>query len=146
MFPCFDEPAFKVPFTVSISRLKDYVTLFNTPLRSTEKLNDDSEYVMDHFETTPPMSTFTIGFVTSRLEMLNKTVVPLTPETPIVQIWSRPNIHEDLKDVYGKVGEILNYLKNYWGVEFPLKKLDIVALPGFSSVKPADNWGLIVMK
>ena len=32
LFPCFDEPSYKVPFTVSISRPKNFTTLFNTPL------------------------------------------------------------------------------------------------------------------
>lgn len=38
LFPCFDEPAFKVPYTVSISRPSNYTTLFNTQVLSTEKL------------------------------------------------------------------------------------------------------------
>lgn len=38
LFPCFDEPAFKVPFTVSISRPKNYTTLFNSVLRSTDDM------------------------------------------------------------------------------------------------------------
>lgn len=37
MFPCFDEPAFKVPFTVSISRPSNYTTLFGSPILSTEQ-------------------------------------------------------------------------------------------------------------
>lgn len=35
LFPCFDEPGFKVPFTVSISHPKNYVALFNTPVVKT---------------------------------------------------------------------------------------------------------------
>lgn len=37
LFPCFDEPGFKVPFTVSISRPKDYATLFNMLVESTSE-------------------------------------------------------------------------------------------------------------
>lgn len=37
IFPCFDEPAFKVPYTVSISRPSDYTTLFNSEVSSTEQ-------------------------------------------------------------------------------------------------------------
>lgn len=48
--------------------------------------------------------------------------------------------------VHDKVVLTLKSLQNYFGVDFPLKKLDIVALPGFSAVKPVDNWGLIVFK
>lgn len=51
-----------------------------------------------------------------------------------------------LKDVRSKVILSLKSLQSYWGVDFPLNKLDVVALPGFSSVKPVDNWGLLVFK
>lgn len=37
VFPCFDEPGFKVPFSVSISRPKDYATLFNMLVESTSE-------------------------------------------------------------------------------------------------------------
>jgi len=38
LFPCFDEPAFKVPFIVSISRPRNYMTLFNTPVMTSEDM------------------------------------------------------------------------------------------------------------
>lgn len=38
VFPSFDEPAFKVPFTVRIGRSKSYHTLFNTALNFTDSL------------------------------------------------------------------------------------------------------------
>lgn len=41
---------------------------------------------------------------------------------------------------------ILNSLREFWNVDLPLTKLDVVALPGFSAVKPVDNWGLVVFK
>jgi aminopeptidase N len=48
--------------------------------------------------------------------------------------------------VYERIEKSLVLIQNYFGVDFPLKKLDIVALPGFSTVKPVDNWGLVVYK
>lgn len=55
LFPCFDvrqndlqrffilkiifqEPAFKVPFIVSIARPKNFMTLFNTPVKSSDEM------------------------------------------------------------------------------------------------------------
>lgn len=38
LFPCFDEPGYKVPYTVSISRPKNYTTLFNVRVQSTVEM------------------------------------------------------------------------------------------------------------
>lgn len=51
-----------------------------------------------------------------------------------------------LQEIHEKVEKILKSIQNYWNVELPLKKLDIVALPFLSVLKPIDNWGLVVFK
>ncbi|XP_053699117.1 aminopeptidase N [Sabethes cyaneus] len=146
VFPCFDEPAYKVPFKVTIIRPKQYHTLFNTEVESTESFNEHKQ--ADHFRVTPPISTFTLGFVISELVELpsadakNNAAV----EQPIVRIWTRKDVQENLNGARAKIALIMEHLTNFWNVSYPLGKLDIVALPNFSSVKPADNWGLILFK
>uniref|UniRef100_A0A182FIT5 Aminopeptidase n=1 Tax=Anopheles albimanus TaxID=7167 RepID=A0A182FIT5_ANOAL len=152
VFPCFDEPAYKVPFQVAIVRPRTHHVLFNTALQRTEELG---ALVIDVFERTPPMSTFAFGFLLSDLTQVpdeqeqetastanNGTVAGLKQ----VRVWARPDFHANVALVSERVRLILGKLQAYWGVALPLTKLDIVALPGFSYVKPADNWGLIVFK
>lgn len=38
IFPCFDEPAFKVPYTFSLARPENYTTLFISPVDYTEQM------------------------------------------------------------------------------------------------------------
>lgn len=38
MYPCFDEPGYKVPYCVSIGRPKNLTTLFVTPVKSTKPM------------------------------------------------------------------------------------------------------------
>ncbi|XP_055586329.1 aminopeptidase N isoform X2 [Uranotaenia lowii] len=144
VFPCFDEPAYKVPFQVSIVRPKGYHTLFNTELESSETLEDST--VEDRFKITPPLSTFALGFVMSNLAEITHGKELDVAGKPMLRIWARPDMHDQMKDVRAKILVIMEYLTNYWNTSFPLEKLDIVALPNFASVKPADNWGLIVFK
>lgn len=119
------------------------------------------------------MSTFTFGLVISQLSEVNRTYHTAL-EKPKLKIYGRKDFHKEIsvkiaiaiipdsngfnwlffsisisitmQNVYEKVVVTLNSLRHYWDVDFPLKKLDIVALPSFSSVKPVDNWGLIVFK
>lgn len=91
------------------------------------------------------MSTFSFGFVISKLEQVAiNSSLPLLK--PTLRIWARPDFHDEVENLYDKVVATLNSLRNFWDVDYPLCKLDIVALPGFSSIKPVDNWGLIVFK
>lgn len=59
---------------------------------------------------------------------------------------ARADLADDLKKVYEKVERVMKSVSNYLGEEYPLKKLDIVALPGLNSVKPIDIWGLLIFK
>lgn len=147
VFPCFDEPAYKVPFRVSIARPRTHHVLFNTMLERTEELGPNSTLVIDVFKPTPPMSTFTFGFLLSDLqEVTNATDEVAGPRMPTIRVWSRRDFQQHLVEVRKRVTLTLAKLQEYWGAELPLHKLDIVALPGFSYVKPADNWGLILFK
>uniref|UniRef100_A0A1A9VNN8 Aminopeptidase n=1 Tax=Glossina austeni TaxID=7395 RepID=A0A1A9VNN8_GLOAU len=150
LFPCFDEPGFKVPFTVSIARPKAYTTLFNTPLLRTESLNSspESSYVIDYFETTPPMSTFTFGFVISQLNKFKPDQGKLTDIGLQLEInlWAREEVLPEIKEIYAKLNEIYPLLIDYFNVSLPLKKIDVLAIPELGSLRPADCWGLLMFK
>lgn len=109
----FQEPAFKVPFIVSIARPKHYMTLFNTPAKSSDEMwalifkllqifvkvlhhFSEDNYVVDNFEPTPPMSTFTFGFVVSQLALLERTDLQDPRIKLCIKVYARPDIHKDL--------------------------------------------------
>nr|XP_040240358.1 aminopeptidase N [Anopheles coluzzii] len=148
VFPCFDEPSYKVPFNVSIVRPRTHHVLFNTALERTVETGD-GKHVIDVFKQTPPMSTFTFGFLVSDLQQVTPSLSDEKEDErlkPTIRVWARRDFQKNVADVQQRVKLALRKLQEYWGVPLPLEKLDVVALPGFSYVKPADNWGLIVFK
>lgn len=62
-FPCFDEPAMKANFSLSIVRPKDYITLFNTPKKLSRPLGGDSALVVDEYPYSVRMSSYLVAFV-----------------------------------------------------------------------------------
>jgi aminopeptidase N len=60
-FPCFDEPAMKANFSMSIVRDKDFISLFNMPRISSTPT--DSDLVLDRFQQSVKMSTYLVAFV-----------------------------------------------------------------------------------
>ena len=58
---------------------------------------ESENYVVDHFERTPPMSTFTFGFVISQLVQLNRTSFPdVRLKNLCVKVYARPDLFRDL--------------------------------------------------
>ncbi|KAJ4429177.1 hypothetical protein ANN_26180 [Periplaneta americana] len=145
IFPCFDEPSFKAPFRVSIARYTSLSTLSNMPLQSIE-ITDEQGWVWDHFPLTPPISTFSVGFLVSDL----KSHVPFTMPNPhggvAVHFHGRPQFLAGVEGSLRSATHMMEFLEDYLGVRYPLPKLDIVALPEYSGRRPADHLGLIMFR
>ncbi|XP_012251447.2 aminopeptidase N [Athalia rosae] len=148
LFPCFDEPAYKATFQLSVTRPKGYTARSNTRVRKTEEAPGDSDTVWDHFEVTPEMSSYQLALVISDFESI-KPSIPVNEKDGTnldINIWSRKEYLETLKAVPDKIVAIVNYYQEYFNCSIILPKLDIMAIPMYSTSKPSDSWGLIFFK
>jgi aminopeptidase N len=59
-FPCFDEPALKATFNVSIAHRSDYIALSNMPIYKSEIIDGQTH---DYFEKSVVMPTYLNAFV-----------------------------------------------------------------------------------
>lgn len=59
-FPCFDEPAMKAEFDISITVDKNYKVFGNTDIKGNNRIGRASDVIA--FETTPVMSTYLVAF------------------------------------------------------------------------------------
>ncbi|EPR79433.1 Peptidase M1 [Spraguea lophii 42_110] len=135
--PCFDHPLLKAVFKMKITADKKFSILSNTEVVK-EEINENNKIV--EFADTPKMSTYLLAFVIGEIEFLEDKLDEITLRTYTV---------EGLKDL----GEFslkvtkksLEVYGDYFGVKYPLKKLDNVAIPEFS-MGAMENWGLVTYR
>ncbi|KAL1513226.1 hypothetical protein ABEB36_002662 [Hypothenemus hampei] len=137
VFPCFDEPSFKARFELSIARRTNMTTISNMPLKEVEPINETG-WVWDHFETTPPMSTYLLAFTICDYG----SVAANSSTATVFQVWAPKDDLPKAQYALEFVQEILPFFEQYFGIKYPLPKLDLVAIPSFS-MDAMENWGVI---
>lgn len=133
-FPCWDEPALKATFDISIKHHRNYTALSNMPMR--EQLDNEDDTVWTHFNTTPIMSTYLVAFVVSDY-------VRIPNEDGTVNMWCRSKLapHAKLAQMIAeKSGQLLT---EYTNSTDKVPKMDHVAVPQFAA-GAMENWGLII--
>ena len=139
VFPCVDEPAAKAEFELSLSGPNDCpVFLSNTPISKT-KVVDGRKQVL--FEKTPTMSTYLLAFVCGELESLTAKAKDGTE----VRTWATPDNVRQTEFALDVAVKCLDFYDQYFGVEYPLEKCDMVALPDFAA-GAMENWGLVTYR
>ena len=138
-FPCIDEPIAKATFDLTLTTDSKDVVLSNTPVSKQKTIANRTTTI---FETTPKMSTYLLAFVTGPMH----SVESKTKDGVIVRTWSslaRPK--KELRYSVDEAVRVLEFFTKYFGVKYPLKKCDQVALPDFDA-GAMENWGLITYR
>lgn len=137
VFPCFDEPGFKVPMQLSVTARLGQVVFSNTPVASETEAADGTKTV--RFETTRPLPTYLLAVAVGPFEVVDAGTAGRN-ETPIRIITPRG---ETAKAAWAAeaTGPILELLEDYFDLPYPFPKLDQIALPNFLGAM--ENPGLV---
>jgi puromycin-sensitive aminopeptidase len=139
-FPCWDEPAFKAVFQVTLVVDQDLTAISNarvlreTPLSGTGK----KEVV---FADTIKMSTYLVAFIVGEFEGTDPVMVGNAP----LRVWAVPG-KGHLAKFAREVGAFsLAFFSRYYDIAYPGDKLDLIAIPDFAS-GAMENLGAITFR
>ena len=126
-FPCFDEPALKARFALSVTTASGHTVLSNSPVAKVEPLGRGRKTV--HFEPTPPLSTYLLALAVGELEASEATRCGETE----IRVWHVPGKGHLTGFALEAARETLARLEAYFDLPYPYEKLDLVAAPDFEA-------------
>ncbi|MFB0873804.1 MULTISPECIES: M1 family metallopeptidase [unclassified Sphingobium] len=135
--PSWDEPSYKATFDLSAVIPTGELAVGNMPVKGSTDLGGGKTRVT--FGTSPKMSSYLLFFGLGELERATK----MAGATEVGVITGKGNTGK-AQLALDASASILPYFNDYFGVPYPLPKLDNVAGPGQSQFFSAmENWGAI---
>jgi hypothetical protein len=143
VMPCFDEPALKATFTVSIAHSSEYSSLTNMPVKEKGVPTGRTGYVRDTFITTEKMSTYLLSWVVSKHVSTNES---LTSRGIPFRVFSAKNNFGGVKHAAEIGAKIMDYFEQkIFRINYSLPKMDFIAVPDMP-FGAMEQWGLITFR
>ena len=115
-FPCWDEPVFRARFQLSAVVPENWLAVSNMPIESEKKIGGGKEV---RFAATPSMSSYLNVFVAGELDLIESRSGPTQ-----LRVIATKGKAEVGRYALEATAQILKYYNNYFGVPYPLPKLD----------------------
>lgn len=134
VFPCFDEPAFRAVFEISIRAPSAYAAHSNMRRVASNTKDGLTEH---RFGPTPSMPTYLVAVAVGRFA----TVKGAAAGIPL-HIFTAEGKQDQAAYAMAVTRKVVPYFTKYFGLRYSLPKLDQLAVPGIRD-GAMEDWGLI---
>ncbi|MGE3507293.1 MAG: M1 family metallopeptidase [Vicinamibacterales bacterium] len=126
-FPCFDEPAFKATFAITVTIDARDTAISNGRVVSDVSGPQAGRHTLT-FSTTPRMSTYLVALAVGDFTCLSGSAdrVP-------VRVCATPDKTHLGELALEAAAQIVSYYNRYYAIPYPFGKIDLVAVPDFSA-------------
>ena len=134
MFPCWDEPAFRSTYQLTVTLPSGWQAVSNMPVASHVV---DGTLTTTTFRRSPRMPSYLVELTAGELGEITA-----RSDGVDLGVWAARGREQDGKIALANARQILADYDDYFGYRYPLPKLDSIAVPGgFGGAM--ENWGAI---
>jgi aminopeptidase N len=126
-FPCFDEPAYKATFALTLTVDRGDVAISNGKVLSDVPGPAATQHTIK-FATTPRMSTYLVAMAVGDFQCLQGSA-----ENIPIRICAIPEKKDLGRIALESAEQILRFYNTYYSIKYPFAKLDVVAVPDFAA-------------
>lgn len=138
-FPCWDEPASKATFEVTLKVPPDRVAISNMPI--VESHRDDAGWNVVRFGESPIMSTYLLAFIVGEFDFVEEK----SREGILVRVYTPVGKKEQGRFALEIASRTLSFFDDYFGIPYPLPKMDLIAIADFAA-GAMENWGAVTYR
>ncbi len=138
-FPSFDEPAFKATYDVTLIVDAGDTAISNMPIEKDTPGPGEGKHTLQ-FGTTPKMSTYLVAFLVGDFQCSSG-----EQDKVAIRVCATPDKVQLTPYGVTVAKYVLHYYNDYFGIPYPLPKLDLIALPDFEA-GAMENFGAITYR
>jgi aminopeptidase N len=138
-FPSFDEPAFKATYDITLVVDKGDTGISNGPIVNDTPGPGPDKHTLK-FLTTPKMSSYLVAFLVGDFQCTSG-----EQDGVAIRACSTPDKVALTPYAVDVAKYVLHYYNTYFGIPYPLKKLDLIGLPDFEA-GAMENFGAITYR
>lgn len=98
-------------------------------MKSTKDYEADKSLHLVEFDRTPIMSTYLVALVIGEFDYVETT----SADGVLCRVYTPPGKKEQGRFALDVAAKVLPYYKEYFGIAYPLPKLDLIAIADFSA-------------
>ncbi len=141
-FPCFDEPAQKAIFELSLIVPKHLHAISNTIETGTPQgVKHDPGLKVVNFKPSPKMSTYLLAYIIGEFDIAETK----TKDGVKIRAYVLKGKKKQTKFALDVAKRSLEFMNEYFGVKYPLPILDLISIPDFSAAA-MENWGAVTFR
>lgn len=139
-FPCWDEPAFKAVFQVTLVVDRHLTAISNASVVRETALPDTRKKEVV-FADSMKMSTYLVAFIVGEFEG----TAPVMASNAPLRVWAVPGKGRLARFAIDIGKASLDHFSSYYDIPYPGDKLDLIAIPDFAS-GAMENLGAITFR